>query len=84
MIFGLPDMARFRVTKVNQEGGIVTDDDVEVYTPREARRILRLSHNGIYLAIKRGEIPHIRFGKKIAILRRALEKMLEGAARDDR
>ena len=84
MLFGLHDMVRFCVTSVNQEVKIVTDDDVEVYTPREARRILRLSHNGIYQAIKRGEIPHIRFGEKIAIPRRALEAMLEGAAHDNR
>jgi excisionase family DNA binding protein len=47
-------------------------------------RLLGLSRNSCYEGIKRGEIPHIKVGKRILIPRRALEKMLEGnsGARD--
>jgi len=54
------------------------DGEKEVLTAREARKLLRLGHNQIYAAIKRGEIPAIRIGGKLLIPRRALLRLLEG------
>ncbi|GAC1402054.1 MAG: hypothetical protein NVSMB64_01180 [Candidatus Velthaea sp.] len=42
----------------------------------ETARILGLGRNGTYEAIKRGEIPSIRIGKRILVSRKALENML--------
>ena len=57
--------------------------DVEALTVRpwpEAGKMLGLGRNAIYDAIARGEIPVLRFGRRIVIPKRALEKMLSGDA----
>jgi excisionase family DNA binding protein len=36
-------------------------------TPKEARQILRLSKNGVYEALRRGDIGSVRIGRKILI-----------------
>jgi excisionase family DNA binding protein len=46
-------------------------------TVTEAARKLGISRNFAYELVKRGEIPVIRFGKRLLIPRAALEKMLE-------
>ncbi|MFC1945437.1 helix-turn-helix domain-containing protein [Chloroflexota bacterium] len=43
----------------------------------EAARILGLSRNSTYEAVKRGEIPSIKFGRRVIIPRAALFKMLD-------
>ncbi len=50
----------------------------DVLTAEEARTRLRISRNGIYNAILRGEIPHIKIGKRILIPRLAFEALLCG------
>jgi len=47
----------------------------------EVQRRLRLSRNGTYEAINRGEIPSIRIGRRILVPRLAFEQMLAGAMR---
>ena len=49
-----------------------------VMTVEEAAVILRISRNGAYEAVKRGEIPSIRIGRRILVPRIAFEKMLNG------
>ena len=46
-------------------------------TVPEAAAMLRISRNFAYELVKRGELPAIRFGKRLIIPRAALEKMLE-------
>ena len=48
-----------------------------VLSVQEAAEVLRLSRNSCYEAIRRGEIPSLRIGKRILIPRVALEKMLQ-------
>ena len=43
----------------------------------EAAELLGISRNHAYGSVKRGELPAIRFGKRLLIPRAALEKMLE-------
>jgi excisionase family DNA binding protein len=50
-----------------------------VLTVEEARQELGLGRRGMYQAIRRGEIPVLRIGRRILIPRIALERMLEGA-----
>jgi excisionase family DNA binding protein len=49
-----------------------------VFTVEEARYRLGLSRGGCYEAIRRGEIPSIRIGKRILIPRAALQRLLDG------
>lgn len=44
----------------------------EVLTVAEAAQLLRMSKNALYAAIRRGEIPHRRVGRRILCGRTAL------------
>lgn len=50
-----------------------------VLTVDEAALILGISRPTAYQGVERGEIPHIRVGKRILVPRVALEKMLASA-----
>jgi excisionase family DNA binding protein len=41
--------------------------------------MLGLSRGAVYAAAKRGEIPTLKFGKRIIVPRAALERLLESA-----
>lgn len=47
-----------------------------VYNVKEAASLLNLSKNSCYTGIMRGDIPHIKIGKRILIPKLALEKLL--------
>ena len=47
-----------------------------VYSVKEAAKLLSVSKNTCYLAIMRGDIPHIRISKRILIPKIAIEKLL--------
>jgi excisionase family DNA binding protein len=47
------------------------------YTVDETARILGVGRNTTFDAIKRGEIPVIRLGRRILVPRGALERLLE-------
>jgi excisionase family DNA binding protein len=55
-----------------------------VFTVEEARYRLGLSRGGCYEAIRRGEIPSIRIGKRILIPKSALLRLLDGNQYKDR
>ena len=48
----------------------------EVIRVEEAGVMLGLSRLAAYRAVKRGEIPALRFGRKIVIPKAAIERML--------
>jgi excisionase family DNA binding protein len=48
-------------------------------TVDETAVVLRVNRQAAYAAVKRGQIPSIRIGKRILVPRAALERMLEGA-----
>ena len=54
-----------------------------VLNVNEVAEMLDLSRNSIYSGLKRGEIPHIRVGKRLLIPRAALEAMLKSKTGDD-
>lgn len=56
-----------------------------VLTVEETRKLLRLSRGATYEAVRRGQLPNIRIGRRILIPRVALEKFLqqEGADKDE-
>jgi excisionase family DNA binding protein len=51
-----------------------------VLTVRETAKALGLGINQTYAAIRAGDIPSLRIGKRIIVPRAALNKKLEGAA----
>lgn len=53
-------------------------EDSLVLTVEEAGALLRLSRNGVYKAVKEGQIPSLRIGKRLLVSRVRLEAMLAG------
>lgn len=53
-------------------------DSKTVLTVKEVAKILRLSRNSIYEAVRRGDIGHLRIGNRILIPHVALEALLTG------
>jgi Helix-turn-helix domain len=54
--------------------------EIKTMTVPEAGRVyFGLSRNAAYAAVKRGDIPVIRIGKKLRVPLRRLEQMLDGA-----
>jgi excisionase family DNA binding protein len=58
-------------------------DCPDVLTVEEAARVLRLGRNAAYQAVRRGEIPSLRLGRKLLIPKRAIEHMLTTAGASD-
>jgi excisionase family DNA binding protein len=47
-----------------------------ILTVKEVARVLQLSRNSTYSAVRRGEIPSLMFGRQILIQRAGLERLL--------
>lgn len=54
-----------------------TMEERKTYTVEEAAERLGISRNSAYEAVRRGEIPSLRIGRRVLIPRAALERMLE-------
>ena len=79
------------MTKAPPSQGFVIRDDVLMtsrtehsqsshrltYTVEEAAHLIGISRNSAYEAVRRGEIPTIRIGRRILIPRTRLEDLLE-------
>ena len=55
-----------------------SNDQGLVVTVAEASRMLRLSRNSTYAAIRNGDIRTLRIGRRLLIPRAALERLLAG------
>jgi len=53
------------------------DEEKLTLTVKEASRVLGISRGLAYSMVKNGEIPSVRFGKRVLVPRRALERVLE-------
>ncbi len=51
-------------------------EDRRTYTVDEAAEILGIGRNSAYEAIRRGQIPTLRFGRRVVVPREALEQLL--------
>jgi excisionase family DNA binding protein len=56
----------------------MTDQKPKTQTIDEAASELGIGRNQAYAAAKRGEIPTIKIGKRILVLREPFQRMLEG------
>lgn len=50
------------------------------YDVEEAGRLLGIGRNAAYEAVKRGDIPSIRIGKRLLVPKAILDRMLAGEA----
>ena len=44
----------------------------------ETSRLLNVSRHTVYEAVRRGEVPSVKLGRRILIPRAALQRLLEG------
>jgi len=54
------------------------DDSRLTYSVNEAAEALGLGRNSTYAAIRRGEIPAIRIGRRLFVSKAALERLVNG------
>jgi excisionase family DNA binding protein len=54
-------------------------NEAKTQTVEEAAKELGIGRNQAYAAARRGEIPIIRIGKRILVLKEPLKRMLEGS-----
>jgi excisionase family DNA binding protein len=54
--------------------------DRVTFTVEEAAKRLGIARGSAYEAVRRGELPSVRFGKRVLIPRAALERILSGTA----
>lgn len=55
------------------------DEGRHTYTVDEAAERLGIGRNAAYEAIKRGELPALRIGRRLVVPRAALDRLLSGA-----
>lgn len=53
-----------------------SNDELRVYTVEEAARLLRIGRSAAYEAVRRGQIPAVRLGRRLRVPRIALEHLL--------
>jgi excisionase family DNA binding protein len=51
----------------------------DVMTVQEAAEFLRIGINQVYEAVNRGDLPHLRIGKTIRLLKSAVVRCLGGS-----
>lgn len=49
-----------------------------VYTPEEARQLLKIGRSSMYEALRRGDVPSIRIGHRYLVPCHALNQLLAG------
>jgi excisionase family DNA binding protein len=69
--------AKIPLTHITKGDGM-DEQERSTYDVPEAARILGIGRSAAYEAVRRGEIPSIRLGKRLVVPRAALERMLEG------
>jgi len=60
------------------------DEGKRVLTVMETSILLRCSRGATYNLVRLGQIPSLRFGRKILIPRAALEQLLDGVRDGDK
>jgi excisionase family DNA binding protein len=55
----------------------------EVLSVEEAGQVLRISRQSAYQAVRAGEIPSVRIGRRVLVPRHALLALLDGTLNDE-
>ena len=64
---------------MNEPEAARPDDERLVWTVEEVGRLLGISRAHAYELVARGELTHVRLGRRIVIPKRALDELLEPA-----
>jgi excisionase family DNA binding protein len=64
-------------------GAASTPHERLTLTVEEAAQVLGISRAFAYESVRRGDIPHIKIGRRILVSRAALDRLLEGADQQD-
>lgn len=56
--------------------------ETAVYTVEEVAQLLRIGRSSAYEAVRRGQIPALRLGRRLRVPRSALEQLLRGHLSD--
>jgi hypothetical protein len=72
------------ITTVEALGVMEPANEPKTQTIDATARELGIGRNQAYAAAKRGEIPTIRIGKRILVLKDPLKRMLEGESNRER
>jgi excisionase family DNA binding protein len=67
-------------TPVKKGADMETTDEPLTQSVRQTAKELGIGVNQAYEAVRRGEIPTIRIGKRILVLRKPLKRLLAGAS----
>jgi excisionase family DNA binding protein len=67
---------------VNEQPITQPDEDRLVWTVEEAGRMLGISRAHAYELVARGELPHLRLGRRVVVPKHAIELLLARAASD--
>lgn len=54
------------------------------FSPNEVAAMLGLNHHSVRKAIKSGDIPHVRVGRRILVPQQALDNLLSASTGDPR
>ena len=65
---------------MNEVQGVQADEGRLVWTVEEAGRMLGISRAHAYELVARGELPHLRLGRRVVVPKQAIELLLERAA----
>jgi excisionase family DNA binding protein len=57
----------------------MNNDECLTYSIPQAGRLLGFGRNASYEAARRGELPTIRFGRKIRVPKAGVQRLLDGA-----
>jgi excisionase family DNA binding protein len=68
--------------EVNEVQGVKDGEGRLVWTVEEAGRMLGISRAHAYELVARGELPHLRLGRRVVVPKQAIELLLARAAPD--
>jgi len=63
---------------------MITEIERETFTVDEAAKILGIGRSKAYEAIQSGEIPSLRFGKRIVVPRQSIDRVLMSACQENK
>lgn len=73
-----------RIPRLGAGIGEANMEKRQTYTVDEASELLGIARNAAYAAVRSGQIPSIRIGKRIVVPKAALDRMLSGEAHSAR
>jgi excisionase family DNA binding protein len=65
------------------EPGVTNADRPLVLSVGDAARLLGISRAHAYQLVARGELPHIRLGRRVVVPRRAIDLLIDDVCRND-